>query len=452
MAGVSCQTSGASLAPAHPPALQFPPPFSPGEVNLTTTKKYVQNPDVPCTEPQRGKKLQAGGILFFLRFASDVRLGRDPRERVCGTSLVRRARAGCECCLQPPPGSLPRALLRSSSFCGFGSSRPIVLSCLCWLLAPRSGLSCQASSGDPRSTLRLGPRGLRGNVWAALRLSPAAPPPAPVPLLELRAASSPAQTPSWVPYARCGLPPCTRCHLFPLPWTRHRRAAAWPAEGPVGPEMWLCQGGERPTGREALQVYPVLKENKTFSWETFPLCFSPPAHFSCSLLLGCLPGSAPCLLSLETPSRSQGCGSESGLPGAQAVQRLARPCMPSLQPLPHPLGQREGQRLAVWLQVRGESRWPVSQLCLCAVQAQPWVRSPGFRHTLGSSAPLCSARSPSCREDGIHRVVFRVLAPILHRHPGSIPLFLHLFSALCTSREVSLAPLKRVTPRGCVAS
>lgn len=56
------------------------------------------------------------------------------------------------------------------------------------------------------------------------------------------------------------------------------------------------------------------------------------------------------------------------------------------------------------------------------------------------------------REDRSHRVVFRVLAPILHRHPGSIPLFLHLFSALCTFGEVSLAPLKRVTPRGCVAS
>ena len=164
LAGISSQTSGASLAPAHPPALQFPPPFSPREVNLTTTKKYVQNSDVPCTEPQRGKKLQAGGILFFLRFASDVRSGRDPRERVCGTSLVRRARAGCECCLQPPPGSLPRALLRSSSFCGFGSSLPIVLSCPSWFLAPRSGMSCQASSGDPRCTLQMGPRGLCGVV------------------------------------------------------------------------------------------------------------------------------------------------------------------------------------------------------------------------------------------------------------------------------------------------
>ena len=237
----------------------------------------------------------------------------------------------------------------------------------------------------------------------------------------------------------------------PSPVDQARRAAAWPAEGPVGPEMWHCQGGERQTGREALQVYPVLKENKIFSWETFPLCFSPPAHFSCSLLLGCLPGSAPCLLTLETPPRSQGCGCEFGLPGAQAVQRLARPCMPSVQPLPHPLGQREGQRLAVWLQVHGESRWPVSQLCLCAVQAQPWVCSPArLRHSVLCAESLLPAFT--LREDRIHRVVFGVLALILYPHPCSIPLFLPVFSALCISREVSLAPLKRITPRGCVAS
>ena len=127
--GTATQLSGRMGLRSSESKSRGPPPFSPREVNLTTTKKYVQNPDVPCTEPQRGEKLQAGGILFFLRFASDVRSGRDPRERVCGTSLVRRARAGYECCFQPPPGSLPRALLRSSSFCGFGSSLPIVLSC-----------------------------------------------------------------------------------------------------------------------------------------------------------------------------------------------------------------------------------------------------------------------------------------------------------------------------------
>lgn len=244
------------------------------------------------------------------------------------------------------------------------------------------------------------------------------------------------------PAAVPGLPPSTRRHLFPLPWTRRRRAASWPAEGPVGPEMWHCQGGERPTGREALQVYPVLKENKIFSWETFPLCFSPPSPFSCSFFLGCLPGSAPCLLTLETPPRSQSCGCGFGPPGAQAVQRLARPCMPSVQPLPHPLGQREGQRLAVWLQVHGESRWPVSQLCLLAVRAQPWVCSPGFRHTLGLSAPRCALLGVSLLlafslwEDQTHRVAFRVLAPALHPNPCSIPLFLRVFSALCTFREV----------------
>lgn len=294
------------------------------------------------------------------------------------------------------PGRCPARVSAAAVFVVLARRAPSFFPAFPGCSLPDLGCPARRALG-PSQYPAAGPPRFEWHRVGALRLSPAAPPAAPVPLLELSAASSPAQTPSWVPYARCGLPPCTRCHLFPLPWTRHRRAAAWPAEGPVGPEMWLCQGGERPTGREALQVYPVLKENKTFSWETFPLCFSPPAHFSCSLLLGCLPGSAPCLLSLETPSRSQGCGSESGLPGAQAVQRLARPCMPSLQPLPHPLGQREGQRLAVWLQVRGESRWPVSQLCLCAVQAQPWVCSPGFRHTLGSSAPLCSARSPCCQ-------------------------------------------------------
>lgn len=46
--------------------------------------------------------------------------------------------------------------------------------------------------------------------------------------------------------------------------------------------------------------------------------------------------------------------------------------------------------MAVWLQVHGESRWPVSQLCLLAFPAQPWVCSPGFRHTLGLSAPHCA--------------------------------------------------------------
>lgn len=49
--------------------------------------------------------------------------------------------------------------------------------------------------------------------------------------------------------------------------------------------------------------------------------------------------------------------------------------------------------MAVWPQVQGESHWPVSQLCLLAVLAQPQVCSPGCRHTPGLSAPavLCLA-------------------------------------------------------------
>lgn len=141
-------------------------------------------------------------------------------------------------------------------------------------------------------------------------------------------------------------------------------------------------------------MYPVLKENKIFSWETFPLCFSFPPFSFCSFLLGRLPGSAPCLLPLETPPGRPLLAPAVGpaLPGAWAVRRLARPCSPSVQPSPRPGGQREGQRMAVWPQVHGESRQPVSQLCLPALPAQPWVCSPGFRHTLGF---VCSASLPA---------------------------------------------------------
>ena len=77
----------------------------------------------------------------------------------------------------------------------------------------------------------------------------------------------------------------------------------------------------------------------------------------------------------------------------------------------------------------------------------PWAR---LRHSVLCAESLLPAFT--LREDRIHRVVFGVLALILYPHPCSIPLFLPVFSALCISREVSLAPLKRITPRGCVAS
>lgn len=57
-------------------------------------------------------------------------------------------------------------------------------------------------------------------------------------------------------------------------------------------------------------MYPVLKENKIFSWETFPLCFSFP-HF---LLLLLSPGLSSRVstvsFSLETPPGALSCGSD----------------------------------------------------------------------------------------------------------------------------------------------
>lgn len=128
------------------------------------------------------------------------------------------------------------------------------------------------------------------------------------------------------------------------------------------------------TGRGALQVYPVLKENKIFSWETFPLCFSFPPFSFCSFLLGHLPGSAPCLLPLETPPASPLLAAAVGpaLLRAWAVQGLARPCTPSVQPC---------LALAGRGRVRG---WPS-----------------GRRSTVSHGSPAASCAFPLCRRPGL---------------------------------------------------
>lgn len=73
-------------------------------------------------------------------------------------------------------------------------------------------------------------------------------------------------------------------------------------------------------------MYPVLKENKIFSWEIFPLCFSFSSFLLCLTIsfelssrvssMSRFPGSPPTLVPLVQPL---GLG-------------LARPCTPSVQP------------------------------------------------------------------------------------------------------------------------
>lgn len=84
----------AEASPRPYPPLQLTPPFSPREVNLTTTKKYVQNPDVPCTEPQRGGGTQAGGIYFSCALLLMPALAPARGSASVGPGLERRARRG----------------------------------------------------------------------------------------------------------------------------------------------------------------------------------------------------------------------------------------------------------------------------------------------------------------------------------------------------------------------
>lgn len=193
-----------------------------------------------------------------------------------------------------------------------------------------------------------------------------------------------------LPFCLAPLPPSPfTLHLFPSPWTPLGQAVAWPAEGPVGPEMWHCQGGERPTGRGALQVYPVLKENKIFSWETFPLCPLLPPSPSVPFSWVVFRVQLRVLSGTPTPRPSPGC-------------RWVWPCLgPRLYggwhtPARHlcslHLALMGRGRVRGWPSGRrstGESHWLVSQLCLLAVLAQPQVCSPSSRHTPGLSALAC---------------------------------------------------------------
>lgn len=115
---------------------------------------------------------------------------------------------------------------------------------------------------------------------------------------------------------------------------------------PLVQESGTRQGRERRLGREALQVYPVLKENKIFSWENFPLCFSFSSFLLvCPFLLGCLLGSVPCLCSQGLPyPGSPGFHCESS-PWALAWHAPARHlCSP--KPHPRARGRAEDGRLA----------------------------------------------------------------------------------------------------------
>lgn len=94
--------------------------------------------------------------------------------------------------------------------------------------------------------------------------------------------------------------------------------------------------------------------------------------------------------------------------------------------------------MAVWPQVHGESRRPVSQLCLPTLPAQPRVCSPGFRHTLGLSAPsgsllaalLLLGRSEPQRGGGGLGSWLEALHPYHGQPPDFLPLGKLLSSAV----------------------
>lgn len=132
-----------------PPPLQFPPPFSHREVNLTTTKKYVQNPDVPCTEPQRGEKNYSLEEFYFsCAFLLTLVRARPEGARLWDPVQCTGASWAVNAASRPSPGSLPHVLLQSSSLLGFGVSLFDVPSCPSSFLPPSSWMSSRASIGD----------------------------------------------------------------------------------------------------------------------------------------------------------------------------------------------------------------------------------------------------------------------------------------------------------------
>lgn len=321
-----------------------------------------------------------------MRFASYARSGPGPRERFCGTWPRAQGPAGAvnavprglrgRCPARSPLSVVAVCVVsarRSPPFFS-GLPRPCLLDLGCPAQSPWGTLSdCVTQMGTPKSGLAR-----RGQPSRPLSLRSRRPGAAPGAEAQPRALVPALGFPVPLPAAAL-CPSPVPSSLAPAP-----SRGGWPAEGPVGPEICHRQGGERPLGEEPCRCILFSKKIKYFHGK-LSLCvfLSPPFSF-CSFLLGRLPGSAPCLLPLETPPGCPLLAPAVGpaLPGAWAVQRLARLCTPSVQASPRPRGQREGQRVAVWPQVHGESRQPVSQLCLPALPAQPRVCSPGPRHTL----------------------------------------------------------------------
>lgn len=117
----------------------------------------------------------------------------------------------------------------------------------------------------------------------------------------------------------------------------------------------------------------------------FSLCvfLSPPFSSVCPFLLGCLPGSVPCLGSQGLPHP----GSPGPTPGPWPGTPLHAICAA----LSLTRGQEGGLRMAVWPQVRGESQQPISQLCLplfwpSQASDTPWACMSGHFATFGISA------------------------------------------------------------------
>ena len=263
--------------------------------------------------------------------------------------------------------------------------------------------------------------------------------------------------PSGVPYARPGLPPCVRCHLFPLPWTRRGAQRPGRQRAPLAQKCGTARAGrgrlgEKPCrcilfskkikyfhGKLSLCVFlPPPTSPVPFSWVVSQgqlLVFLPwrphPEARAVAVSLACLglrlcrgwhaPACHLCSLCLTLSGRGRVRGWLSGCRSTVSHDGLSASCA-----------------FALSRRSRGSAH---------QASDTPWAR---LRHSVLCAESLLPAFT--LREDRIHRVVFGVLAPILYPHPCSIPLFLPVFSALCISREVSLASLKRITPRGCVAS
>lgn len=157
-----------------------------------------------------------------------------------------------------------------------------------------------------------------------------------------------------LPWAPCGrtraaaLRPVT-CSLAPGPRAGGRRPGRQRA--PLVQKCGITRAGRGQLGEEPCRCILFSKKIKYFHGKLSLCVFLSPTFSFCSFLLGCLPGSAPCLFLWRPHPVPFPVGLT--FPGAQAVWRLARPCMPSMQTSPRPHGQREGQRVAVWPQVHG---------------------------------------------------------------------------------------------------